>query len=128
MVTGVEAVTAFVFTENVALVAPAATIALDGTVAEVLLLERFTVAPPAGAAPLRVTVAVEEDRLFTVPRRSVTGDSTGDVGPWPVREPPPQERLQSATTATAVARASLRRRRFWHRPGTGITGAIFGNA
>ncbi len=61
MVTGVEAVTALVFTENVALVDPAATVTLDGTVAEVLLLERFTVAPPVGAAPLRVTVPVEGD-------------------------------------------------------------------
>src|SRR5437588_952604 len=111
MVTGVEAVTALVLTENVALVAPAATVTLEATVAEVLLLERFTMAPPAGAAPLRVTVPVEEEPPFTLPGLSVTEDSPGDTGPWTVPEPPPQEWLQSATTATAVARASLRRRR-----------------
>jgi hypothetical protein len=84
MVTGVEAVTELVFTENVALVAPAATVTLDGTVAEVLLLKRFTVAPPLGAAPLRVTVPVEEEPPFTLPGLSITEDSTGDPGPWTV--------------------------------------------
>jgi len=81
MVTGVEAVTALVFTENVALVDPAATVTLDGTVAELLLLERFTVVPPLGAAPLRVTVPVEEEPPFTLPGVSVTAESTGDTGP-----------------------------------------------
>ena len=61
MVTVVDAATALVLTVNVALVAPAATVTLDGTVAAaVLLLESVTVAPPAGAAPLNVTVPVEE--------------------------------------------------------------------
>jgi hypothetical protein len=43
-VTDVLVVTALVFTGNVALVAPLATVTLEGTVAEALL-ERFTVAP-----------------------------------------------------------------------------------
>jgi len=77
MVTGVEAVTALVVTGNVALVAPAATVTVDGTVAEVLLLERFTVAPPLGAAPLRVTAPVEEEPPFTLLGVSVTDDSAG---------------------------------------------------
>ena len=42
---------------NLALVLPAATTTLDGTVATpVLLLESVMTAPPEGAAPLRVTV------------------------------------------------------------------------
>ena len=56
-----DAATALVLTVNVALVAPAATVTLDGTLAAVvLLLESVTTAPPDGAAPLKVTVPVEE--------------------------------------------------------------------
>ncbi|PYU81190.1 MAG: hypothetical protein DMG50_17055 [Acidobacteria bacterium] len=61
MVTVVDAATPLVLTVNVALVAPAATVTLEGTVtAAVLLLESATCAPPVGAAPLNVTVPVEE--------------------------------------------------------------------
>src|SRR2546430_16061920 len=61
MVTAVDAATALVLIVNVALAAPAATVTLEGTVtAAVLLLESATCAPPAGAAPLNVTVPVEE--------------------------------------------------------------------
>ena len=60
MVTGVEPETVLVVTVNEAVVAPAATVTLPGTCADVLLLLRATVAPPAGAALLRVTVATEE--------------------------------------------------------------------
>jgi hypothetical protein len=45
---------------KVALVAPAATVTLAGTVAIELLLVRVTTAPPAGAVPPRVIVPVEE--------------------------------------------------------------------
>ena len=59
--TAVEAPTALVLTVKVALVAPAATVTLEGTwAAVVLLLERETWAPPEGAAPLSVTVPVED--------------------------------------------------------------------
>src|SRR5437879_4998738 len=61
MVTAVDAVTTLVLTVKVALVAPAGTVTLEGTVAAaVLLLESVTCAPPAGAGPLSVTVPVEE--------------------------------------------------------------------
>src|SRR2546429_2323603 len=63
MVTAVDAVTTLVLTVKVALVAPAGTVTLEGTVtAAVLLLESATCAPPAGAAPLNVTVPVEQSR------------------------------------------------------------------
>ena len=51
--------TPIVATGNVTDVAPDGTVTVDGTVATVLLLTRFTTAPPAGAVALIVTVAVE---------------------------------------------------------------------
>jgi hypothetical protein len=49
-----------VFTGNVALLAPAGTVTLEGTLAAKLLLVSATRAPPAGAAALSVTVPVED--------------------------------------------------------------------
>src|SRR5947199_64770 len=50
-----------VFTVNVALMAPAGTVTLDGTLARpLLLLDRETTAPPLGADALNCTVPVEE--------------------------------------------------------------------
>ena len=51
--------TADVLTLKVALLAPAGTVTLAGTLAAPLLLESMTCAPPAGAGPLNVTVPVE---------------------------------------------------------------------
>src|SRR5712692_9145721 len=57
MVTGVDAVTDVVLTANVAVVAPAATGTVAGTVAAaVLLLPSDTLAPPDGAALVNVAV------------------------------------------------------------------------
>ena len=82
MVTGVDVVTALVVTVNVALLAPAATVTLAGTVAvAVLLLVRATAAPPVGAGPLSVTVPVEDcTPPVTVVGFSVSVESVGLIG------------------------------------------------
>ena len=59
-------VPAVVVTVNVAVVLPAATVAVAGTVAAVLLLDRATEIPPLGAAPLKVTVPVDEAPRLTL--------------------------------------------------------------
>jgi hypothetical protein len=78
MVTGVDVVTALLVTVNVALVAPAATVTLVGTLAAPLSLESTTCAPPLGADPLRVTVPIEEDPPVTLVGLSVTEESVGE--------------------------------------------------
>src|SRR5207302_1942414 len=60
MVTGVDAATALVLIVKVALLLPAGTITLEGTLAAPLLLESITCAPPAGAGPLSVTVPMDD--------------------------------------------------------------------
>ena len=77
----VDAVTALVLTVKGALVAPVATVTLEGTVAAVvLLLESVTVAPPAGAGPLSVTVPVEEFPPVTLLGFSVSDERGTDAG------------------------------------------------
>ena len=77
----VDAATALVLTVNVALVAPAAIVTLDGVLAAVvLLLESVTTAPLEGAAPLNVTVPVEEFPPVTLVGFSVSEDSVGAGG------------------------------------------------
>ena len=61
--------------ENVALVAPAATVTVPGTLAAVLLSESETTAPPAGAAAFNVTVP-----WVDVPPTTVDGLTTSDAG------------------------------------------------
>src|SRR5258707_202337 len=79
MVTGVDAATGLVFAVNVALVVPAETATLEGTLAAPLLLESATCAPPAGAGPLSVTVPVEEFPPVTLVGFSETEERETDA-------------------------------------------------
>ena len=74
MVADVETRTIDVRTVKDALVAPAGTITLEGTLAAPLLLESVMVIPPAGAGPVRVTVPVEDCR----PPMTLEGFSLSD--------------------------------------------------
>ena len=92
--TDVEAVTGLVLAANVALLAPAATVTLAGTVAAAVLpLIRETAAPPLGAGPLRVTVPIEGDPPVTLVGLSAIAESVAEPGGVTVSEavlvPPP---------------------------------------
>jgi hypothetical protein len=81
METVVDAVTALVLTVNVVLVALAATVTLEGTLAAVvLLLESMICAPPVGAGPLSVTVPAEEFPPVTLVGFSVSEERVGGGG------------------------------------------------
>ena len=86
MVTPVEVETALVLMANVAVVAPAATVTVAGTVADGLLLESATTRPPVGAALLSVTVPVEEAPPTTLvglsARLATPGGDTVRVAVW----------------------------------------------
>ena len=75
--TGVEMVTALVLTVKVALLAPARTVTLEGTLAATLLLESITCAPPVGAGPPSVTVLVDCTPPVTLVGLSVSEESVG---------------------------------------------------
>ena len=75
--TGVEMVTALVLTVKVALLAPARTVTLEGTLATTLLLESITCAPPVGAGPLSVTVPVDCTPPVTLVGFSVSEERLG---------------------------------------------------
>lgn len=82
MVAEVTTATAVVVMENAAVVCPAATVTLAGTVADVLLLPSVTTAPPVGATALNVTVPVEPAPPVTLvgfndTEETVTGFTTG---------------------------------------------------
>src|SRR5882757_8055291 len=79
MVTVVDEATVVVFTGNVAVVAPAGTVTLGGTLAAPLLLESATCAPPVGAGPLNVTVPVDEFPPTTLAGFTVSEESEAPV-------------------------------------------------
>src|SRR5437867_11343558 len=74
MLTAAHSPSAPLFRANVALVLPAATVTLAGTLAAPLLLESATCAPPAGAGPLSFTVPVED----CVPPMTLVGFSASE--------------------------------------------------
>ena len=89
IVSAVGVVTVFVVMVKAALVLPAATVTLAGTVAtEVKLLERVTTVPAAGAGPESVTVPVEGEVPLTVVGLRVkalsVGASTVNTAVWVV--------------------------------------------
>jgi hypothetical protein len=92
MVTRFVAVTAEVLTVKLALVWPAGTRTLPGTVATAELLERNTPTPPGGAAMLSVTVPVEALPPVTELGFSDSPDTPtlAAVPHWPATPPPPQ--------------------------------------
>lgn len=82
MVALAEEPTGAVLTVNVALVAPAATVTLTGTVAAaVLLLDSVTTAPPLGAAPVNATVPCVVFPPVRLVLASVTADMVGGGDP-----------------------------------------------
>src|SRR5258708_12681567 len=85
MVAVVGEATAVVFTGKVALVAPEGTATLEGTLADPLLLESASCAPPAGAGPLNVTAPVEDCAPpITLVGFSVSEETVGTGGGAPV--------------------------------------------
>ena len=81
IVTAVEVGTVDVLTVNVAVVAPAATVTLAGTVAAaVLLLDSATTAPPTGAATFSVTAPVDEIPPVTAAGFRLTDASVTGTG------------------------------------------------
>jgi len=80
----VVVVTDVVPTVKVALVAPAATVTLAGTVAAALLLESATAAPPAGAGAVKLIVPVEELPPPTLAGLRDTVESLAPVGGFTV--------------------------------------------
>jgi len=91
IVTDAELETTLVFTVNAALVDPAATVTFAGTEATaVLLLDKATLIPPAGAGPFNVTVPVDVTPPATGLGAKVSEEGVGGLTvSVPVCVPPP---------------------------------------
>jgi len=76
---------------NVAEVCPAGTVTVAGTVTRLLLLDRLTFAPPAGAAIFSETVPVLELPLTTLLGLNVSAVGAGTPDPHIFAEPPPPQ-------------------------------------
>ncbi len=74
-----ELVTALVLTVKFALLAPAARVTVEGTLAAPLSLESCTCAPPVSAGPLSVTVPMDCVPPVTFVGFSVSEESVGAV-------------------------------------------------
>ena len=101
MVAEVEAVTEVVVTVKLALLAPASTVTLAGTVAAVELSESDTTAPPVGAALVRVNVPCDVAPPVTLVGFSASvlrlaGGDTGVTVSVAVRDTPPNEPVMIA--------------------------------
>ena len=77
MLPKVEAVTEFVVTEKFADVAAAGTVTEFGTLAATFAFDKFIVAPPAGAAPVKFTVPVADCPPMTADGFTLTEFSVG---------------------------------------------------
>ena len=108
IVTGVDVVTPLVGIAKIAVVDPCATDTLAGTVAAVLLLDRETASPPAGAVAVRVTVpcaAVPPLTLdgFTDTAESAAGVAGGVTVSSAVREMPLAEAVMVVVWVVGTA-------------------------
>ena len=81
IVADVAAATGAVVTVNVALVAPAGTVTLAGTLVALEFSESETATPPLGAAALNVTVPVDAVPPTTLAGLSATEANVGPVAP-----------------------------------------------
>src|SRR5437773_11481465 len=110
MLTLLDALPMLVLIVKFALLLPAGTVTLEGTLAAPLLLESATCAPPAGAGPLNVTVPVEDcaPPILLVGCGGSEGgaDAGGEAGST-VSETAGVRSLRATEMATEVEAASM---------------------
>ena len=112
----VVVVTEVVVTVNEALVLPAATVTLLGTLADELLLESETTDPPEGAALESVTVPCEELPPVTLVGFKVTEETVGPEGGRMVSEACAELELYVAVTSSHCPRNGVAATRFFGTP------------